>query len=64
MGKLPLNMRLIISRAADQPEWDLVVLLKAFDHVTEARERLGAYWNKPDRSSYLKEVFFSAARKR
>ena len=57
-------MRLIISRAADQAEWDLVVLVKAFDHETEARERLGADWNKPDRSSYLKEVFFSAARKR
>ena len=39
MEKLPPNMRLIISRAIDQPEWDLDVLLKAFDSEIEARER-------------------------
>jgi len=38
MEKLPLYMRLIILRAKDQPEWDLDVLLKAFDSETEERE--------------------------
>ena len=32
-------MRLIISRAVDQPKWDLDVLLNAFDNEIEARER-------------------------
>lgn len=50
MEKLPLNMRLIISRAVDQPKWDLDVLLNAFDNEIEARENKN--WNKPDRSSY------------
>ena len=39
MEKLPLSMSLIISRAVDQPEWDLYVLLKAFDFEIEVRER-------------------------
>ena len=39
MEKLPPSMRLIISRAIDQPEWDLDILLKAFDSEIEARER-------------------------
>ena len=37
--KLPSNMRLIISRDVDQPEWDLDVLLNTFNHEIEARER-------------------------
>ena len=39
MEKLSPSMRLIISRAIDQPEWDLDILLKAFDSEIEARER-------------------------
>ena len=39
MEKLPPSMRLIISRAIDQPEWDLDILMKAFDSEIEARER-------------------------
>ena len=39
MEKQPPSMRLIISRAIDQPEWDLDILLKAFDSEIEARER-------------------------
>ena len=39
MEKLPSSMRLIISRTVDDPQWDLDVLLKAFDHEIEARER-------------------------
>ena len=39
MEKLPPSIRLIISRAVDQPERDLDVLLKAFDSEIEARER-------------------------
>ena len=39
MKKLPPSMRLIISRAIDQPEWDLDILLKAFDSEMEAGER-------------------------
>ena len=39
MEKLPSNMRLIISRDVDQPEWDLDVLLNTFNHEIEARER-------------------------
>ena len=39
MEKLPGELRLIISRAIDTPEWDLDVLLKAFDSEIEARER-------------------------
>ena len=38
LEKLPLNMRLIISRTVDQPKWDLDVLLNAFDNEIEARE--------------------------
>ena len=33
------KMRLIISKAIDQTEWDLDVLLKAFDSEIEERER-------------------------
>ena len=39
MEKLPPSMRLIISRAIDQPEWNLDILLKPFDSEIEARER-------------------------
>ena len=39
MENLLSSMHLIISRAIDQPEWDLDVLLKAFDSEIEARER-------------------------
>ena len=47
MEKLPPNMRLIISRAIDQPEWDLDVLLKAFDSEIEARERCESIGTNP-----------------
>ena len=39
MEKLPANLRLIISRSIDKEEWDLDVLLRAFDNEIEARER-------------------------
>ena len=39
MEKLPANLRLIISRSIDKEEWDLDVLLRAFDSDIEARER-------------------------
>ena len=39
MEKLPANLRLIISRSIDKDEWDLGVLLRAFDNEIEARER-------------------------
>ena len=39
MEKLPANLRLIISRSIDKEEWDLDVLLRAFDSEIEARER-------------------------
>jgi len=38
LEKVPPNMRLIISKAIDQHEWDLDVLLKAFDSEIESRE--------------------------
>lgn len=38
MEKLLPNMRLIISRAVDEPEWDLDVLFHAFDREIEAKE--------------------------
>ena len=39
MEKLPTNLRLIISRCIDKQEWDLDVILRAFDSEIEARER-------------------------
>ena len=39
MEKLPANLRLIISRSIDKEEWDLDVLLRAFDSEIEARVR-------------------------
>ena len=39
MEKLPANLRLIISSSIDKEEWDLDVLLRAFDSEIEARER-------------------------
>ena len=39
MEKLPTNLRLIISRCIDKQEWDLDVILIAFDSENEARER-------------------------
>ena len=39
MEKLPTNLRLIISRCIDKQEWDLDVILRAFDGEIEARER-------------------------
>ena len=37
--KLQTNLRLIISRCIDKQEWDLDVILRAFDSEIEARER-------------------------
>ena len=37
--KLQPNLRLIISRCIDKQEWDLAVVLRAFDSEIEARER-------------------------
>ena len=39
MEKLPSNLRLIKSRSIDKEQWDLDVLLRAFDSEIEARER-------------------------
>ena len=39
MEKLPTILRLIISRCIDKQEWDLDVILRAFDSEIEARER-------------------------
>ena len=39
MEKLPTNLRLIIARCIDKQEWDLDVILWAFDSEIEARER-------------------------
>jgi len=50
MEKLPPSMRLIISKATDKPEWDLNVLLKAFDSEIEARERCEPIGTNPSDS--------------
>jgi len=50
MEKLPPSMRLIIWRAIDRPEWDLDVLLKAFDSEIEARERCEPIGTNPSDS--------------
>ncbi|XP_044184810.1 uncharacterized protein LOC122964955 [Acropora millepora] len=63
MEKLPPNMRLIISRAIDQPEWDLDVLLKAFDSEIEARERCESIGTNPSDSFTPKRPFSSQANK-
>ena len=63
MEKLPPNMRLIISRAIDQPEWDLDVLLEAFDSEFEARERCESIETNPSDSFTLKRPFSSQANK-
>ena len=39
MGKLPTNVCLIISRCVDKQEWDLDVILRAFDSEIETKER-------------------------
>ncbi|XP_044183283.1 uncharacterized protein LOC122963962 [Acropora millepora] len=61
--KLPPNTRLIISRAIDQPEWDLDVLLKAFDSEIEARERCESIGTNPSDSFTPKRPFSSQANK-
>ncbi|KAK2560784.1 hypothetical protein P5673_016575 [Acropora cervicornis] len=63
MKKLPPNMRLIISRAIDQPAWDLDVLLKAFDSEIEARERCEPIGTNPSDSFTPKRPFSSQANK-
>ncbi|KAK2546895.1 hypothetical protein P5673_033374 [Acropora cervicornis] len=63
MEKLPPNMRLIISRAIDQPEWDFDVLLKAFDSEIEARERCESVGTNPSDSFTPKRPFSSQANK-
>ena len=50
MEKLPPSMRLIISKATDKPEWDLDVLLKAFDSEIEAREHCEPIGTNPSDS--------------
>ena len=56
MEKLPPSMRLIISRAIDQPEWDLDILLKAFDSEIEARERCEPIGTNPSDFFYSQET--------
>ena len=63
MEKLPSNMRLIISRAIDQPEWDLDVPLKAFDSEIEARERCEPIGTNPSESFTPNRPFSSQANK-
>ena len=54
-GKPP-SKGLIISRAVDQPEWDLDVLLKAFDSEIEARERCEPIGTNPTDTSTPKKL--------
>ena len=63
MEKLPPNMRLIISRAIDQPEWDLDVLLKAFDSEIEAKERCEPIGTNPSDSFTPNRPFSRQANK-
>lgn len=63
MEKLPPNMRLIISRAIDQPEWDLDVVLKAFDSEIEARERCEPIGTNPSDSFTPKKPLSSQTNK-
>ena len=60
MEKVPPNMRLRISRTVDQPEWGLDVLLDAFDHEIEARERCEPIGTNPTDPSTSKNPFFSS----
>ena len=53
--KLPPSVQLIISRAVDQPEWDLDVLLKAFDSEIKARERCEPIGTNPTVTSTPKK---------
>ena len=62
MEKLPLNMRLIISRAVDQPKWDLAVLLNAFDNEI-ARERCEPIGTNPTNLPTSKKPFSVPSRK-
>ena len=39
LEKIPMDLRLIISRKIDTSEWDLDTLLQSFDNEIEARER-------------------------
>ena len=63
MEKVPPNMRLRISRTVDQPEWDLDVLLDAFDHEIEARERCEPIGTNPTDPSTSKKPFSVPSRK-
>ena len=63
MEKLPPSMRLIISRAIDQPEWDLDILLKAFDSEIEARERCEPIGTNPSEFFTPKRPFPSQTNK-
>ena len=56
-------MRLIISRAIDQPEWDMDVLLKAFDSEREAREHCEPTETNPCDSFTPKRPFPSQTNK-
>ena len=56
-------MRLIISRATDQPDWDLDVLLKAFDSEIEARERFEPIGTNPSDSLTPKRPLSSQTNK-
>ena len=62
MEKLPLNMRLIISRAVDQPKWDLAVLLNAFDNEI-ARGRCEPIGTNPTNLPTSKKPFSVPSRK-
>jgi len=55
MEKLPPNMRVIISKAIDQHEWDLDVLLKAFDSEIESRELCEPIGTNPSDSFTLRD---------
>ena len=63
MGKLPSSMSLIISRTIDQPEWNLNVLLKAFDSEIKARERCEPIETNPSDSFSPKRPFPSQTNK-
>ena len=63
MEKLPPNMRLTISRAINRPEWDLNVMLKAFDSEIKARERCESIGTNPLDSFTPKRPFSSQANK-
>ena len=56
-------MRLIILRSIDQPEWDLDVLLQAFDSEIEAMERCEPIETNPWDSFTPKRPFSSQANK-